>query len=69
MSAPLSRRQLDKQRCAHGCDGHPLNLHQVCHPGMGLFVSYNQATGLLELRCAYCGKPGPKIAVAEDSLS
>jgi hypothetical protein len=54
--APLTRTVLDVCAIEDGEFADELVLRATCHPGAGLCVAYNAATGTLTLSCHVCDR-------------
>jgi len=73
MKPPLAIQQLEAM-CAAGCS-HPnctcgggdrseVFFQPRCHPGSGLDVRYEKASGVLNLTCRTCHRPVCDVAVS-----
>ena len=71
--ATVGRAELDRLAaggCQHpGCDhaghaGEPLYLHQRCHLGARVEVSYRHGSGVLRIVCAACHEVVVEVRVA-----
>lgn len=66
---PLCRPELDKMsrciKCSRtDCHNSHVCLHALCHPQVGLEITYQRATGCFVLTCKTCGGYVARVQVA-----
>lgn len=69
MAKVLTRKELDVMQCQHpGCTHENHNtvffLHARCHEDADCEVSYDNATGLLNVVCGFCGSEIATLKIA-----